>query len=233
MQNTCLLVLSAFKGSPNEPVKFYSISIMGGKLVLKFSSTHDQTVGKITSFVTEKTYNDGRLHTVTVLKQDNMIMVYVNDQLVTHSSGLLILPSISSQHSSNESPSNNVLGPLDGSLFVGGLPSIVKANVEAAAMAASTDGLVGTIKDMAFMDDTSVRIISMNEPLSIQNAGVGRVKTFRQEIIPISGSSLPTSSRINPSQHWHHSSYGQMYINEIVDLNFQDNRRSPQPNVVN
>ena len=230
MQNTCLLVLSAFKGSPNEPVKFYSVSIMGGKLVLKFSSTHDQSVGKVTSFVTEETYNDGSVHTVTILKQDNMIMVYVDDQLVTHSSGILIMPSISS-HSSNGSPSNNVLGPLDGSLFVGGLPGIVKSNVEAAAMAASTDGLVGTIKDMAFMDDTSVRIISMNEPLSILNAAVGRFKTFRQEISPTSGSSLPTFSRSNAFQ-WHHSSYGQMQINEIVDLNFQEHRRSSQADVV-
>lgn len=74
-------------------------------------------------------------------------MVYVDDQLVTHSSGDSFTPSL------EESPSNNVLDPLDGSLFVGGLPNIAKSSVEAAAMAASAEGLVGTIKDMAFMDD--------------------------------------------------------------------------------
>ena len=222
MQSNCLLILSAFKRNPNEPVKFYSISVMDGKLVLKFSETRDQSVGKITSFVTEKMYNDGSLHTVTILKQEDIIIVYIDDELVTHSSGLLITPSISSS-TSHESPSNNVLGPLDGSLFVGGVPSMVRSNVEAAAMSASTEGLVGTIKDMAFMDDTSVRIISMNEPLSIQNAAVGRVKSFLRDMIPGPGSSLhSSSSRINNYQ-WHHSSYRQMQINEVVDFDIQNN----------
>merc|ERR1712156_666408 len=100
-------VLSAFKATSNEALKFYSVSIMYGKLVLKFSSTSDQSVGKITSFVTDKAYNDGKLHTVTILKQDDHIMVYVDDQLVTHSSGLKILPSLSSSSQSNEESSHN------------------------------------------------------------------------------------------------------------------------------
>jgi len=207
MQENCLLVLSAFKGSSNEAIKFYSVSIMYGKLALKFSSTRSQSVGKITSFLTEKAYNDGKLHTVTILKQDDMIMVYVDDQLVTHSSGLKILPSLSSSPRSDEqSLRYNMLHPLDGSLYIGGLPTVLKSNVEASAMAASTDGLIGTIKDMTFMDDNSVRIISMNDPRSIKNAEVGRIKYFKAESNTAKSQFQTTSQK-------------QIRISEVVDLN--------------
>ena len=193
---------------------------MYGKLVLKFSSTRDQSLGKITSFVTEKAYNDGNLHTVTILKQDDLITVYVDDQLVTHSSGLKILPSLSSspRQIDDDSPENNMLHPLGGSLYIGGLPTILKSNVEAAAMTASTEGLIGTIKDMTFMDDNSVRIISMNEPRSIKNAEVGRIKTFQSDMFQIK-STLHSSSMIHKERQWYQSSHDQIKISEVVDLN--------------
>ena len=136
-----------------------------------------------------------------------MIMVYVDDQLVTHSSGLKILPSFSSSPRSNKPLfGNDMLQPLDGSLYIGGLPTVLKSNVEASAMAASTDGLIGTIKDMTFMDDNSVRIISMNDPRSIKNAEVGRIKYFKAE-------------RTSAKSQFQATSQKQIRISEVVDLN--------------
>merc|ERR1712150_214364 len=101
-------------------------------------------------------------------------------------------------------------------------------------MSASIEGLVGTIKDIAFMDDSSVRIISMNEPLSIKNAAVGRVKSFLPDMIPDPGSSLHSSSSRIHNYQWHHSSYRQMQINEVVDFDIQNNgQQFSQANDVN
>ena len=83
------------------------------------------------------------------------------------------------------------------------------------------------------MDDTSVRIISMNEPLSLQNAAVGRVKTFQQEFISGSNSQLHSSSRVNLDNQWHQTSYNQIKINEIVDFDIQNKRQFSQANAVN
>ena len=41
-------------------------------------------------------------------------------------------------------------------------------------MAASVVNLVGTIQDFAFIDDLSVRIVAMNEPVSFFNSAIGR-----------------------------------------------------------
>ena len=101
---------------------------------------------------------------------------------------------------------NDILQPLDGSLYIGGLPIVLKSNVEASAMAASTDGLIGTIKDMTFMDDNSVRIISMNDPRSIKNAEVGRIKYFKAE-------------RTSAKSQFQATSQKQIRISEVVDLN--------------
>ena len=225
MQKECLLVLSAFKiDQDSRPLQFYSMSIMGGKLVLKFSNAPDQSAGKITSFVTEDTYNDGSIHTVTILKQEDLIMVYIDDELVTHSSGLLKLPSIRSHLSSDKFRNDLDLDPIEGRLFVGGLPSIVKSSIEAAAMSASTSNLIGTIKDIAFMDDASVRVISMNEPLSIQNAKIGRAKNFHLDAPQLSTSSFHSSSQ-NRNTQWHQKqSHLQIQIDEVVDFDIQNHR---------
>ena len=88
-------------------------------------------------------------------------MVYVDDQLLTHSTGLALLPAMATQSSHG---SRGVFEPLDGSLFIGGLPQIIKADVEASLMTASVDGLVGTIKDMAFVDDKLVLVYLFIKP---------------------------------------------------------------------
>ena len=41
-------------------------------------------------------------------------------------------------------------------------------------MAASVENLVRTIQDFAFIDDVSVCVVSMNEPVSFFNTAIGR-----------------------------------------------------------
>ncbi len=45
-------------------------------------------------------------------------------------------------------------------------------------MADSVENLVGTVKDLAFIDEISVRIVAMNEPVSFFNAAIGREMTW-------------------------------------------------------
>ena len=59
-------------------------------------------------------------------------------------------------------------------VIIGGLPNVILEEVTNAKMAASVVNLVGTIRDFAFIDDLSVRIVAMNEPVSFFNSAIGR-----------------------------------------------------------
>lgn len=41
-------------------------------------------------------------------------------------------------------------------------------------MLPSADNFVGSIRDLAFIDEVSVRIVAMNEPVSFFNVAIGR-----------------------------------------------------------
>ena len=64
--------------------------------------------------------------------------------------------------------------PPHGGLFLGGLPSVISQEVSNSRMATSVANLIGTIQDFAFIDDVSVRIVAMNEPVSFFNSAIGR-----------------------------------------------------------
>ena len=59
-------------------------------------------------------------------------------------------------------------------LFIGGVPYVINSDIINSKMAASVENLVGTIQDFAFIDEGSVRIIFMNEPVSFLNTAIGR-----------------------------------------------------------
>ena len=67
------------------------------------------------------------------------MLVYVDDELITTTD----LPR-GSAGENNES---------SGGLFIGGIPFIMRDKVEKAGYAGSTNGLIGTIMDVAFIDD--------------------------------------------------------------------------------
>ncbi len=69
--------------------------------------------------------------------------MYVDDQLVSEDNRIELGKGV------NEIPS-----PSSGGLYIGGLPFIIRDNVDNAGMAGSVNGFVGTISDLAFIDDT-------------------------------------------------------------------------------
>lgn len=78
-----------------------------------------------------------------------------------------------------------ITAPANGGLYLGGIPYLLREAVEKAAMVGSTNGFVGTLGDVVFIDEKNVRMIDMNEPLSLEKAQVGREMFFpKLEIVP-------------------------------------------------
>jgi len=160
-QPDALVALSTFLGKPSgDLADFYSVSLVGGRLALVFGQGSD--LSQVTSFITEKTYNDGAHHTVFVIKRNRKISVYVDDLRVDRGEIRLAKNAI------------EMKAPSHGGLFLGGVPSVISSDILNSKMAASVENLVGTILDFAFIDDVSVRIVAMNEPVSFFNTAIGR-----------------------------------------------------------
>ena len=81
-----------------------------------------------------KTYNDGLLHTVSIVKTNRLIEMYIND--VRAGSGRL----------ATGSRRINSMPGAAGGLYIGGLPE----NVDATGRAASLRSLKGCIMDLLF-----------------------------------------------------------------------------------
>jgi len=162
-QSDCLLALSTFLGQPSgDLADFYSVSMVGGKVALSFGQ--GTNLGRATSFMTSLTYNDGNYHTVFVIKRGRKISVYMDDVRVDRGEVVLSQAAL------------DMNAPTNGGLFLGGLPSVISQEVSNSAMAASVEGFIGSIQDFAFIDEVSVRIVAMNEPVSFFNAAIGREK---------------------------------------------------------
>ena len=156
-----LLILSTFLGQPSGHLAhFYSVSLLQGKLALVFGP--GATSGQPTTFVTDLTYNDGVYHTLFVTKRGQKISVFIDD-VRTDEGGLTL-----------SRGAMDLAAPTHGGLFIGGLPNVILDEVATSKMAASVVNLVGTIQDFAFIDDLSVRIVAMNEPVSFFNSAIGR-----------------------------------------------------------
>ena len=147
------MALSTFLGKPSGHLAdFYSVSLRGGRVVLSLGGS---------SLQTERTYNDGRHHTLFVTRRGDQLSTYIDDVLVEGGEMRL-------------SNSREIKAPRQGGLFIGGVPSVIRADVLASNMAASVENFVGTIQDFAFIDDLTVRVVAMNEPVSFFNVAIGR-----------------------------------------------------------
>jgi len=161
LQPDALIAISTFLGKPTgDLADFYSVSLVGGRLALVFG--HGSDLNQVTSFITEKTYNDGKHHTLFVIKRNKKISVYVDDGRVDRGEIRLSENAI------------EMKAPKHGGLFLGGVPSVISSDIISSKMAASVENLVGTVQDFAFIDDVSVRIVAMNEPVSFFNTEIGR-----------------------------------------------------------
>ena len=56
----------------------------------------------------------------------------------------------------------------------GGVPSVIGSDVTASQMAATAENFIGTLQDFIFIDDVTVRVVAMNEPVSFFNVAIGR-----------------------------------------------------------
>ena len=156
-----LLVLSTFLGQPSGHLAhYYSVSLVQGKLALVFGP--GATSGQPTSFITGLSYNDGVYHTLFVTKRGRKISVFIDDERADEG-GISV-----------GKGAEDLAAPSHGGLFIGGLPNVILEEVVNSKMAASVVNLVGTIQDFAFIDDVSVRIVAMNEPVSFFNSAIGR-----------------------------------------------------------
>ena len=144
MANGVLLLSTFFSQSSRADAKnYYSVSLIDGKLQLKLSSAAGR---RPLTFVSTSTYNDGQIHSVFVTKNDNHILIYLNDQVICDPKGLYL------GQSGNEIPA-----PSNNGLFIGGIPFLLKDVIERANQIGSVNGLVGTISDIVFIDDEYVR----------------------------------------------------------------------------
>ena len=151
-----LLAVSTFLGKPSGHLAdFYSVSLVGGRVSLRLGSS---------SMTTDTTYNDGTFHTLFVSRRAARVTVYIDD--VRLDAGGVRLAA----------GQGEIKAPSQGGLFIGGVPSVIKADVLNSNQAASVENFVGTIQDFAFIDDLTVRVVAMNEPVSFFNVAIGREK---------------------------------------------------------
>ena len=76
-QQDAVLAISTFLGkSSADSSDFYSVSLSAGHVTLVLGS--DQK----TTYVTDKTYNDGQQHTILVIKRSRKLSIYIDGRMV-------------------------------------------------------------------------------------------------------------------------------------------------------
>ena len=136
-----VLLLSTFYGQSSgghDLKNYYSLSLVDGKLQLKLSSVS----GTPLTFLSTEIFNDGDIHSVFVTKNGNRFDVYVDDKMINDPGGIF-------HQNSNEIPA-----PSNKGLYIGGIPYLLRDVVERADLIGSVNGLVGTLGDVVFIDDT-------------------------------------------------------------------------------
>ena len=162
-QQDALITISTFIGkAAGDLADYFSVSLLGGHISLVFGSGKDHKL-KL-NFVTEQSYNDGQYHTLFVVKRDRKISVFVDD-LQVDGGDVFVSKELVEMRS-----------PRHGGLFLGGVPSVIRSDVTNSEMAASVNSFIGTIQDFLFIDDTTVRVVALNEPLSFFNVAIGRAQ---------------------------------------------------------
>ena len=132
-----LLLLSTFVGKTEAQKDFYSVSLIDGRLALKFGSSSSGD----TTFVTKEAFNDGAGHTLSVTKSNDRIDVFIDDNLVSQEQGVHL------------DGSQDISAPTSGGLYIGGIPFHMKDFVEKSGSVSSINGFVGTISDLSFIDE--------------------------------------------------------------------------------
>ncbi|XP_066580920.1 laminin subunit alpha-1 [Prorops nasuta] len=158
MQKDAILMLSTFQGqddrlnnfkNENEELiknSYYSVSVVNGQVQIRLNAGKGELI-----LQTNNTYNDGRYHSVTIIKRRKEIEFKIDDAY---------------QISGRMPSSAAIKGPDFGGLYFGGLPALINNT----KMVGSSVPLYGSIKDVIFDD----RILRFDEATSFDHALIGR-----------------------------------------------------------
>lgn len=149
-QSDALLMISTFsgiKGSEDKRDHYYSVALRDGYPELRMNGGSGEEI-----ITLDQRFNDGKFHTITVLKRNRKIQVNVDDQEMKQGR----LPK----------GTQEVEGPSHGGLFFGG----VRSGIAIGAQAATREYFMGTIKDAVFNDE----LLGFNYPAAFEGAGIGR-----------------------------------------------------------
>jgi len=157
-QREGVVMLSTFLGQPSGNIKdFYSVTFVGGKIRIVLGHNTD-----VAQFTTPLLYNDDIIHSLFINKQADKVFVYIDDVRVNKDEIVL-----SGSHL-------NIEAPTQGGLYLGGIPTMLAEQALKLGMLDTIDNMVGTIRDVAFLDEVSVRVVAMNEPVAFFNVNIGR-----------------------------------------------------------
>ncbi|XP_028966336.1 laminin subunit alpha-1 [Galendromus occidentalis] len=152
-----LLMLSTFLTRSNVDrslrENYYSVSLKEGHLIFKFGVGENH--GEV-QYRTKETYNDGRLHTVSVHRVSRKISINVDDGRFGTREALRLPAGI-----------GDIMAPGDvGGLFLGGC----RTDLNTAHQVATSTAFQGVIKDVIFNDN----IVGFEDPINHRHAKIGR-----------------------------------------------------------
>ncbi|KAL6255156.1 hypothetical protein P5V15_013489 [Pogonomyrmex californicus] len=155
LQDAAMLLLSTFEGtedrlSDNETANrtsYYSVCVLNGQVQVRLNAGQGELV-----LQSNNTFNDGRYHSITVIKKRKEVELRIDDAYQT--SGRL-RSSIAIR-----APESN------GGLFFGGLPALINNT----KMVATNTPLYGAIKDVIFNDIN----LQFDDAVTFDHALIGR-----------------------------------------------------------
>ncbi|KAF8792889.1 Laminin subunit alpha-1 like protein [Argiope bruennichi] len=152
MRDSAVLLLSTFDSGKNFESKrpdYYSVAIVNGFIEARFDGGNGEAI-----IESNKTYNDGNYHTVTVIKTHRKVVMRVDDEEV----GSDRLPK----------GSKDIDAPPQRGLYFGGF----REGIEYNSMLSTATPLFGTIKDVIFNN----KILYFSNPVDFKGAGIGRTQ---------------------------------------------------------
>ncbi|XP_036145001.1 laminin subunit alpha-1 isoform X3 [Monomorium pharaonis] len=176
MQDAAMLLLSTFEGhedrlsdNANEAEKrnsYYSVCIFNGQVHVRLNAGHGELI-----LQSNNTFNDGRYHSITVIKKRKEVELRIDDAYQT--SGKL------RNSMAIKAPDSN------GGLFFGGLPALINNT----KMVATNTPLYGAIKDVIFNDVN----LQFDDAVNFDHALIGRSGPSMGKDMPSYAPSAPLS----------------------------------------
>ncbi|KAK3855199.1 hypothetical protein Pcinc_038380, partial [Petrolisthes cinctipes] len=181
MESDALLMISTFVGQPlppgvrQHPPDFYSVSLVEGHLDIRMNG--GTGMGRMLSAAK---YNDGKLHSFFVLKENRRVTLKVDD-LEVNTTRL-------------DRGGNVVTGPDTGGLYFGGMPEDLRVG----AMLGSSRPLKGCIRDVIVNNN----VVSFSRPVRFEDVYIGRCEDLPPNAMQgMEGDMKEIHACLPPTQH--------------------------------